>query len=567
MTRDEHSFRDRAVAFSAGAASVVLILALLATGVAEKLDAGDPLLRSLGVQAIFLSVIAAGVTAFSTLRALEPIAVALDRILPTLRAAAEGDLFASFAEKARGVLPGLVNALETLLARFRSSLDHSEQLALTDMLTGLPNRLHFGRLVDAAIEQARAAGTNCALLFIDLDRFKTINDSLGHARGDLLVAMVASRLRQVERDGGGPAPVVARLAGDEFAMLLCGASDPADLDRAARRVLKSFEPPFHFDGQTVKVGASIGLACYPADGTDLETLLQNADAAMYHAKDQGRGQVASYAASMGERSRHRLQLEAELKEALRLGQFELHYQAQVPPRGLEVTGVESLIRWRHPTLGLRPPGLFIPLAEETGFILELGKWVAEEAMRTVAAWHKRGLGIRMSFNVSPLQLARPDFVGHIKRCLMTTGAPPELVEIEITESLVMSDDSVAMERLTALRALGLTIAIDDFGTGYSNLARLTQLPIDRLKIDKSLVDDIVTSADARTIVTAIVGLAHGLGFEIVAEGVETADQHEMLGVLGCDLLQGYGIARPCEEARFLAWEAERRGAARQVSGR
>lgn len=559
MTGEEHSFRDRAVAFAAGAAAVVLILALLATGVGEKLQAGDPMLRALAIQCILLSVIAAGVTALATLRAVEPIAGALDRIILTLRAAADGNLSASFPDGARGVLPTLVISLETLLQRFRVSLDRSEQLALTDALTGLPNRMHFERIVETTLTSVRLDNRACALLFVDLDRFKAINDSLGHARGDLLVQMVASRLRQV--DSGADKPVIARLSGDEFAVLLTAAATE-DIDRSARRVLQIFEQPFHFDGQAVKVGASIGVANFPLDGSDLETLLRNADAAMYHAKDQGRSRIATYAASMGERSRDRAQLEEQIREALRLNQFELHYQAQVAPSADGCIGVEALIRWRHPTLGMRPPGLFIPFAEETGLILEIGRWVAEEATRTVARWHKRGLNVRMSFNVSPVQLARPDFVGHLRHCLVASGAPPELVEVEITESLVMSNDDTAMERLTALRKLGLSVAIDDFGTGYSNLARLKQLPIDRLKIDRSLVEDIVTSQDARTIVTAIIGLAHGLGYETVAEGIETTDQHEMLGVLGCDLLQGFGIARPVEEARFLAWEAERRTPAR-----
>jgi diguanylate cyclase (GGDEF)-like protein len=557
----DENFRERATAFAAGAGSVVLILALLATGVSPKLDSGGQIAQRQALEAILLSVLAAAVTALATRRALEPIAEALDSVMIALREAAAGELRIGFSRAAETMLPHLVASLEVLLKRVRSSFDSIQRLALHDPVTDLPNRIHFRRVVERHLAAGSGRG---ALLFIDLDRFKAVNDSLGHAQGDALLGMFAARTR-VLLSVGNDETVLARLAGDEFTVLLPLADGPDEAARVARRILRSLEEPFELAGQSVVINASIGVACLPKDGEDYDTLMRNADTAMYHAKALGRNQHHAYSAELNKAARDRLQLEVQLREALRSHQLELFFQPQVHAETGALVSAEALLRWRHPTLGIQAPGHFIDVAEESGLIVDIGRWVIEEAVRTAARWESRGIDCRLSCNVSPRQIARPDFVPHVRQCLDAYGASPHRLELEITESLVMSNDAATIEKIAQLRALGLSIAIDDFGTGYSNLARLKKLPIDRLKIDRSLIQDVAVSADARTIVNAIVSLSHGLGYDCVAEGVETPLQADILGVIGCELLQGYSIAKPLDEATFLAWSAERAGRAQAAA--
>jgi len=531
----------------------VLILALLATGVAEKLDASGGLAREQAIEAIVLSVLCACVTALATMRALEPIAGALDSVLVALRDAAGGDLRIGFSKAAEAVLPHLVASLEVLLRRVRSSIDNIQRLALHDPVTDLPNRVHFRRLVEAHLHVERTKG---ALLFIDLDRFKAVNDSLGHAQGDALLGMFAARMRVLLAVGSN-STLLARLAGDEFTVLLPEIDDPAAAAAVAHRILRALEEPFDLAGQSVVINASIGVACLPRDGSDYDTLMRNADTAMYHAKALGRNQHHAYSAELSKVARDRLKLEVQLREALHARQFELYFQPQVHAETGALVSAEALLRWRHPTHGLRLPGSFIDVAEDSGLIVEMGRWVVERTAQTAAAWEAAGLDCRLSCNVSPREIARPGFVAHVRHCLDTYGVTPGRIELEITESLVMSNDAATIDTIAQLRSLGVSIAIDDFGTGYSNLARLKRLPIDRLKIDRSLIQDVAYSADARTIVNAIVSLSHGLGYDCVAEGVETSLQADILGVIGCELLQGYSIAEPTDEASFLAWAAAR----------
>ncbi len=549
----DDNFRDRATAFAAGAGSVVLILALLATGVAEKLDTSGGLAREQAIEAIVLSVLCACVTALATMRALEPIAGALDSVLVALRDAAGGDLRIGFGKAAEAVLPHLVASLEVLLRRVRSSIDNIQRLALHDPVTDLPNRVHFRRLVEAHLNAGHRTG---ALLFIDLDRFKAVNDSLGHAQGDALLGMFAARIR-VLLAVGSSSTVLARLAGDEFTVLLpdCGGAEAAA--GVATAILAALEEPFDLAGQSVVINASIGVACLPRDGSDYDTLMRNADTAMYHAKALGRNQHHEYSAELSKVARDRLKLEVQLREALQARQFELYFQPQVHADSGALVSAEALLRWRHPSSGLRLPGSFIDVAEDSGLIVEMGSWVIDRTIATAAAWAAAGIDCRLSCNVSPRQIARPDFVAHVRDCLARHAVAPGRIELEITESLVMSNDAATIDTIAALRALGVSIAIDDFGTGYSNLARLKRLPIDRLKIDRSLIQDVAYSADARTIVNAIVSLSHGLGYDCVAEGVETTLQADILSVIGCELLQGYSIAEPTDEASFRAWAAAR----------
>lgn len=553
----DENFRDRAIAFAAGAGSVVLILALLATGVSEKLDTATDFAHEQAFEAIVLSVLAAAVTAAATMRALEPIGRALDSILGALRDAATGDLDIGFGKAAAAVLPHLVASLDVLLRRVRSSIDNIQQLALHDPVTDLPNRIHFRRAVESRLA---AEATSGVLLFIDLDRFKAVNDSLGHAQGDALLSMFAARMRMMLGTGpsgsAGEPPLIARLAGDEFTVLVPGVDDPAEGGQLARRLLRVLDEPFDLNGQSVVVNASIGVACLPRDGLDYDTLMRNADAAMYHAKAQGRNRYHVYSAELNRQVRDRLRLEAELREAIARRQFELFFQPQVHAETGALVSAEALIRWRHPKHGLRLPGSFIDLAEEAGLIVDIGRWVLEQAVQTAARWTARGIDCRVAFGVSPRQIARPDFVPHVRGCLDAYGVPPHRLEMEITESLVMSNDAPTIDKIAEIRALGLSVAIDGFGTGYSNLARLGKLPIDRLKIDRSLVREVAFSADARTIVSAIVSLSHGLGYECLAEGVETPLQADIMSVIGCELVQGHSIAEAMDEASFLAWVAE-----------
>ncbi|MFC3714406.1 putative bifunctional diguanylate cyclase/phosphodiesterase [Sphingoaurantiacus capsulatus] len=556
----DDNFRDRATAFAAGAGSVVLILALLATGVAEKLDSAGTLAREQAIEAIVLSVLAACVTALATMRALEPIAGALDAVLVGLREAASGELRVGFGKAAEAVLPHLVASLEVLLRRVRTSIDNIQRLALHDPVTDLPNRVHFRRIVEAHLLADPRRG---ALLFIDLDRFKAVNDSLGHAQGDALLGMFAARAR-VLLSIGDDSTTLARLAGDEFTVLLPQVEAPEEAVRIARRILTSLEESFDLAGQSVVINASIGIASIPKDGHDYETLMRNADTAMYHAKALGRNQHHAYSAELNKAARDRLQLEVQLREAAHAGQFELYFQPQIHAESGALVSAEALIRWKHPVHGLRLPGTFIDVAEDSGLIVEIGEWVVEQAIRTAAGWEADGLDCRLSCNVSPRQIQRPGFVAHVRNCLDRYKVTPGKIELEITESLVMSSDSATIDTIAQLRALGLSIAIDDFGTGYSNLARLKKLPIDRLKIDRSLIQDVAYSAEARTIVNAIVSLSHGLGYDCVAEGVETSLQADILSVIGCELLQGYSIAEPADEASFLSWAAARASRPRQV---
>lgn len=548
----DDNFRDRATAFAAGAGSVVLILALLATGVAEKLELSGGLAREQAIEAIVLSVLCACVTALATMRALEPIAAALDSVLVALREAASGELRIGFGKAAEAVLPHLVASLEVLLRRVRSSIDNIQRLALHDSVTDLPNRVHFRRIVEAHLRSDRTRG---ALLFIDLDRFKAVNDSLGHAQGDALLGMFAARMRALF--GGSESVALARLAGDEFTVLVAESTSAESAAEAAARVLQALEEPFDLAGQSVVINASIGVACIPKDGGDYDTLMRNADTAMYHAKALGRSQHHAYSTELNIAARDRLQLEAQLREAVHSHQFELYFQPQIHADSGVLVSAEALLRWRHPSQGLRLPGSFIDVAEDSGLIVEMGRWVIDRTIETAAAWEARGFDCRLSCNVSPRQIARPDFVTHVRQCLEKHGVAPSRIELEITESLVMSNDAATIETIAALRSTGVSIAIDDFGTGYSNLARLKNLPIDRLKIDRSLIQDVAYSADARTIVNAIVSLSHGLGYDCVAEGVETTLQADILSVIGCELLQGYSIAEPADEMSFLGWAAAR----------
>ena len=548
------SLKSRAIAFALCAGALVFILALFA-GAQSSGNNKD-------VLAALLVALVCGVLSWASAeRAISGVAQAIDALALRVRAAADGDLVSPTPETVRETLPELADTMEGLFAQVRVNFDSVHALAMFDPVTQLPNRVNFRRTAERLLA-SRTPDQMSALLFIDLDRFKFVNDSLGHACGDEVLAMVSGRLRQVAAraqeeapPGSTAAPVIGRLAGDEFTVLFPFVRDAVHAQRLARRALHALAEPFIVAGQNVEVGASIGLAMAPEHGESLSRLMRAADIAMYHAKGQGRRQVQCFNARLDEAAEGRLQLESELRRAIECDEFELAFQPQVTlPEGALVAA-EALLRWRHPVDGIRLPGLFIHVAEECGLIRDIGDWVIERALRTLADWHHAGLDQRITVNVSSRQIAQPDFFTRLRALIVETGAPANRLEIEITETLAMQGSDAVVAGMRAIRDDGVTIAIDDFGTGYSNLARLKDMPVDRVKLDRTLIRDVAESADARSLVHSVIALIHGLGFHVVAEGVEDEDQMAVLRTIGCDAMQGYAIARPMDEATFRRWMA------------
>jgi diguanylate cyclase (GGDEF)-like protein len=431
-------------------------------------------------------------------------------------------------------------ALDTYFQSDRRELLHQ---ANHDALTGLPNRNLLSDRIEQAIHQAHRDGSHVAILFIDLDRFKNINDSLGHPVGDKVITEVASRLAAVLREGD----TVARLGGDEFAVVLSGIENHESVALIAEKLLQGIEPAIAAGGHELFISGSIGIAVYPGDGESQDELLKNADTAMYRAKQEG-NTLRFYQREMNRLAAVRLDMEARLRRALERNEFVLHYQPQVDIATRRIVGMEALLRW-NAAGRLIPPGDFIPLAEETGLIQPIGEWVLKNAGRQAAAWHKADPDApRIAVNLSARQLWRSDIGATIARILKAEGCDPRWIELEITESVMMARPEEAASNLAVLAEMGIGISIDDFGTGYSSLAYLKQLPIHALKIDRSFIRDIATDPDDASIVRAVIALAHSLDLKVVGEGVEQDDQLSFIESLGCDVAQGYLLARPvCAE--------------------
>jgi diguanylate cyclase (GGDEF)-like protein/PAS domain S-box-containing protein len=423
-------------------------------------------------------------------------------------------------------------------------------LAHHDALTGLPNRMHLSVALDQALSEAQRKGTEIAIMFLDMDRFKLINDTLGHFVGDLLLIEVAHRIKGCIRESD----IVARLGGDEFVVALTGLNEEMGATPVVGKLLHALAEPYLIEGNTLHSSPSIGISLFPVDGRDVSTLMKNADAAMYHAKEQGRNNAQYFTAELNEVASRRLALEQDLRHALELNQFELHYQPQICTKTNTLCGVEALIRWRHPLRGLVPPLNFIPLAEETGLIETIGAWVLDEACRQLAAWKLAGITqVKMAVNLSAVQLRSAKLCAQVQQCLTRHAIAQDELELEITESVAMDNPQQAIGQLNALRALGVQLAIDDFGTGYSSLAYLKNLPIQTIKLDHSFVGDIETDANDAAICAATIALAHTLGMQVVAEGVETkAQEHFLANIHGCDILQGYLFGRPEPAANLQA---------------
>jgi diguanylate cyclase len=409
-------------------------------------------------------------------------------------------------------------------------------LASHDSLTGLPNRLLLDDRITQAIAQANRQAHEFAVAVLDLDRFKLINDSLGHRAGDDLLCEVAVRLKAAIRTVDS----IARLGGDEFVIVFDGPMTRAETLEMGKRLLKVMELPMRLLGIDVHVSPSIGIALYPRDGTTIDTLLAHADAAMYYAKERGRNSVECYTESMGSVTQERVKLESELHEALRAGQFELHYQPKVDTATGRVNSAEALIRWRHPQRGLVMPAEFIPVAEECGLLDAIGEWVLLEACRQGRIWQQRGpRALRIAVNLAPSQFRLVDLVSQIRRALDASGLDPTLLEIELTETAVMSDAEESVHILEAISRMGVLVSVDDFGTGYSSMSYLRRFPIDKLKIDRCFVEQMTARREDASIVGAIISLAHSLSLKVIAEGVETPEQLQLLAKLGCDQYQGF----------------------------
>ncbi len=438
-----------------------------------------------------------------------------------------------------------------------------QYLATHDGLTGLPNRVMFSHLINLGIPLAARNNRNFAVLFIDLDRFKFVNDTLGHDAGDGLLQEVTRRFKHTLR----ASDVIARLGGDEFVVLIHDMTDANQAATVARKLLVAAMEPVTLLGQECRVTASIGIAVYPDDGEDEQSLMKNADIAMYHAKEEGKNNFQFFSKDIKSHSLERMALEANLRYALERKEFSLHYQAKVDLKSGKINGVEALLRWQSPVLGSVPPVQFIPIAEDTGMIVAIGKWVLETACAQNVAWQRQGLPpICMAVNLSVRQFADEHLLTDIASTLKNSGMASHLLELEITESMVIHHPEKAVKLLTAIKNMGVRLAIDDFGTGYSSLGQLKHFPIDTLKVDRSFIRDIETNLGDKAITEAIIAMAKTLSLTVVAEGVETMEQASFLREHACDEMQGYYFSKPIDGAAFATLLGNNNSAGMQTQG-
>ncbi|MEO7558969.1 MAG: EAL domain-containing protein, partial [Nitrosospira sp.] len=468
---------------------------------------------------------------------------------------AQGKLWFELSVSRKQVDPGH-DPRFIVLARDVTERKASEQrilnLAHYDSLTGLPNRALLADRMRVAIKRAERQSTRLAVLFVDLDRFKPINDSLGHDIGDQLLKAAAQRMQTSVRS----VDTVSRVGGDEFVVLLSEIETTEDAARVADKLITGLSQPYGVEGHELQVTASVGICIYPDNGTQPNVLLRNADASMYSAKEAGRNRYQFYSDDMTARAVERLSLEHDLRGAAQRGEIFMVYQPQIELATNRIIGAEVLMRWRHPTQGLIAPARFIPIAEDSGLILVIGEWILVEACRQAQQWRDRGLlDASVSVNVSAIQFRQNDFLRVVERAINVSGISPDRLELELTESVVMQGIDSTEQKLQELDALGVKVAIDDFGTGYSSLSYLRQFTVDRLKIDQSFVRDLPGNIDAEAIATAIVAMGLSLGLRIIAEGVETEAQAEFLQSVLCKEGQGYLYARPMEADEFEAWIA------------
>ncbi|WP_269716039.1 EAL domain-containing protein [Caulobacter sp. NIBR2454] len=479
-------------------------------------------------------------------RLMDPTPLTVDASLPLAQFTTEAlsdrpsDLLRGFIVHDQGRYLGVGTVIALLRAANRAFV----QLAHYDPLTDLPNRVLFHKQLREALARADRGASQVAVLCIDLDRFKTVNDTLGHAVGDELLQAAGQRLRSCVREGD----TVARLGGDEFAIVQNGVTGPDDARHLAARIVETMSAPLTLHGHNVVAGASVGVAVAPLDGREPDELLKKADMAMYRVKGEGRRGFRFFEPAMDEVLQSRRRLELDLRRALEMGEFELRYQPLYDLASERVTGCEALLRWRHPERGLVSPADFIPLAEEIGLIVPLGEWVLRQACAEAAGWPA---GISLAVNLSPIQFRDRTLLDTVKAALDASGLSPRRLQLEITESVLLADNAANLALLHDLRRLGVLIAMDDFGTGYSSLSYLRSFPFDKIKIDQTFVRDIPRDADALSIIRTVADLGERLGIVTTAEGVETAEQFEALRNQGCREIQGYLISPPKEAADIM----------------
>lgn len=450
-----------------------------------------------------------------------------------------------FAQKASILLiiTGVILAgiIFVLLKKYEEAQQKIFQLAYYDDLTKIPNRRFFEDKLLGFIEDSKKFKQKVALIYIDLDNFKVVNDTVGHAQGDAILKQVGELIKSCLRQSD----IVSRFEGDEFVVLLPGVIEKNDVINIVKRVINVLQTPFLLNEKKFYVTASMGVAMYPDDAEDMKTIVQYADMAMNHAKEQGKNQYCLFESYMSTKLLEKYQLEEDLRHALDRNEFILYYQPQIDIMTGKMVGVEALIRWFHPNKGCISPAKFIPLAEETGLIVPIGEWVIRTACKQSTAWRKKGFSdVRVSVNLSAKQFQQPDFVEMIMKIIKETGMKPELLDLEITESLAMLDIELTKKILLKLRSMNINISLDDFGTGYSSLNYLKQLPINTVKIDKTFVDNITVDASQQTIAKAVIDLSHNMALQVIAEGVETWDQFSFLKFQKCDKVQGYLFSRP-----------------------
>lgn len=449
----------------------------------------------------------------------------------------------------------LYNEVLYFVAHFTEVIDSEltqhrlNELVNHDPLTNLPNRRLFNELLEHAIKRAEREKHQIALLFVDLDRFKKINDSLGHLIGDKLLYEVSSRIRDAVRESD----IVARLGGDEFLVMMDMIKQPKDAALIAEKIIYALQVEFVIEGKEIFIGASVGISIFPKDGTDVNSLIKASDIAMFQVKNLGKNSHCFYSEELSKNAVERFTLEGELRHALERRQFEVHYQPQISLLTGEIIGAEALIRWKHPTLGMVSPARFIPIAEETGLIVQIGEWVLRQAAKQAIEWIKDGCTMQwISVNVSGIQIMRSNFYDTIYGILIETDCNPSLLELEITESTVMQNTEFVINTFNNIKKLGVKVAIDDFGTGYSSLSNLKRLPLSKIKIDQSFVRGLPNDVNDAAITNTINAMARNLGFSVIAEGVETSAQADFLKNMGCEEAQGYLYGRPISTQEFSA---------------
>ncbi|MFD0668849.1 EAL domain-containing protein [Ramlibacter sp. MAHUQ-53] len=468
----------------------------------------------------------------------------------------------AFRNADRDFLRSLVHVLSAARERHHTR-EHLTYLAQFDALTGLPNRRLLLERLDLALEAAPAQDTRLCLMYLDLDHFKLVNDTLGHEAGDLLLVQAAHRMVSCLRAGD----TVARLSGDEFAVLLTGLQSPGDAERVARKLISQLGQPFDLDGREAFISASVGAALSPDHGVEAATLVRRADRAMYAAKAAGRNAFEFFTEEMSAQASDRLAVQTQLRAALEREEFFLEYQPKVDLSTGGICGFEALLRWRHPARGLVSPAEFIPVLEDTGMILGVGEWVMRAVARQILDWQAQGLKVpRVAVNLSARQFSSGELDGQVRAVLADTGIDPSLLEFELTESMLMRDPAQSTEQLQRFRGYGLRLSVDDFGTGYSSLSYLSRFPLDALKVDRAFVSDLATNPDDAAIARAVIGLAHSLQLKVVAEGVETTEQLDILARRGCDEIQGFYFSRPVAPEACAAMMREGRRLHRQADG-